>query len=167
MDDKYQGGVLKNILIIGVIEPQTLRQYFENELVRQLKIKGIKGIPSYSVFTKETMPDKEEIELKIKKLGIDSVLVARLVEVVDIEAYATYPHEFGYSGLYGYYARCCQDIISSGYNVTFETKIFEAKTYNLIWSALSETDLEKTSENMTDSFIAAIMRDLHKRKLIQ
>ena len=167
MDHKYQGGALKNILVIGVIEPQTLRKYFEDELVRQLKINGTKGVPSYTVLPDERMPEQTKIELKIKELKMDSVLVARLVDVLDAGTYLTYPPYVNYGGLYGYYALCCQNIVSIGYNVKFETKVFEAKYNKLIWSALSETSLEKSSENMTRSFITAIMKDLYNKKLIQ
>ena len=163
MNDTYEGDTLKNILIVGVIEPQTLRKQFEDELVRQLKTKGTKGVASYTVFTEETMPDKEEIDLKIKELGMDSVLIARLVHIRDIEAYETYPSYFDYSG---FYILCCQNIVSSGYNVKFETKIFEAKNEKLIWSASSETLLERFPENIISSFISAIIKDLHNKKLI-
>jgi hypothetical protein len=167
MDDKYQGGALKNILVIGVIEPQTLREYFEDELVRQLKINGIKGVPSYTVLPEEGTPEQTEIEIKIKELGMDSVLVARLVDVSDADTYLTYPSSVSSGNLYRYYSLCCQNIVSLGYNVKFETKVFEAKHNKLIWSALSETALEKSSEYMTRSFITAIMKDLYNKKLIQ
>jgi hypothetical protein len=167
MDDKYQGGALKNILVIGVIEPQTLRKYFEDELVRQLKINGIKGVPSYSVLPDEKMPEQTKIELKIKELGMDSVLVARLVDVLDADTYLTYPSYISSGDFHGYYSLCCQNIVSAGYNVKFETKVFEAKNNKLIWSALSETNLGRSPENMTRSFITAIMKDLYNKKLIQ
>jgi hypothetical protein len=167
IDDKYQGGALKNILVIGVIEPQTLRKYFEDELVRQLKINGIKGVPSYTILPDDRMPEQTKIELKIKELGMDSVLVARLVDVLDADTYLTYPFYVSFGDLSGYYSLCCQNIVSLGDNVKFETKVFEAKYNKLIWSALSETNLEKSSENMTRSFITAIMKDLYIKKLIQ
>jgi len=159
-DDKYQGDAFKNILVIGVIEPQTLRKYFEDELVRQMKVKGTKGVPSYTVFPDEAMPEQTKIELKINELELDSVLVARLIDVLGKPLYVNS------GGLYGYYALCCQYIVLSGYNVKFETKLFKAKNNKLIWSALSETNLERSPENMTRSFIRAIMKDLYNRKLM-
>ena len=167
MNDKYHGGTLKNILIVGVIEPRTLRESFENELVRQMKIKGTKGVPSYTVFPERTMPEQAKMESKIKELGMDSILIARLVSINDIEAYDPYPMYLRYEGLYGYYALCCQYVVSSGYDVRFETKLFEAENDKLIWSALSETELERTPETIISSFITAIMKDLYSKKLIQ
>jgi len=168
MDDAYQEGVLKNILIIGVIEPQTLRNYFENALVRQIKVKGPNAFASNKIFSDETMPNKQALQSKIKEMNIDSVLVARLADVSDINAYMTYPPQFVASeGFYGYYAFCCQNIVSLGYNVKFETKIFRAKNDKLIWSALSVTDLDRSPENMTESLIAAIINDLNNRKLLK
>jgi hypothetical protein len=167
IDNRYQGGTLKNILVIGVIEPQTLRNYFEDELVRQLQTKGTKAVSSYAVFPDHTMPEQAAIDLKIKELGSDSVLVARLVDVLDVDSYVTYPTHAANSGLSGYYVLCCQSIITAGYNVKFETKIFDVKNNQLIWSALSETTLERSPENMATSFIKAIMKDLHDKQLLQ
>ena len=168
MDDAYQEGPFKNILIIGVIEPQTLRNYFENALVRQMKVKGTNAFASNKIFSDETMPNKQALRLKIKEMNIDSVLVARLADVSDINAYMTYPPQFVASGgFYGYYTLCCQNIVSLGYNVKFETKIFRAKNDKLIWSALSVTDLDRSPENMTESLIAAIINDLNNRKLLK
>jgi hypothetical protein len=98
---------------------------------------------------------------------MDSVLVARLVDVSDADTYLTYPSSVSSGNLYGYYSLCCQNIVSLGYNVKFETKVFEAKHNKLIWSALSETALEKSSEYMTGSFITAIIKDLYSKKLLQ
>jgi hypothetical protein len=168
MDDAYQEGALKKILVIGVIEPQTLRNYFENELVKQLKAKGTNAVASNKIFSDEAMPKKQEIRSKIKEINVDSVLVARLADVSDINAYMTYPPQFLASeGFYSYYTLCCQNIVSLGYNVKFETKIFMAKNDKLIWSALSVTDLDRSPENMTESLIAAIINDLNKRKLLK
>ena len=168
MDDAYQEGALKNILIIGIIEPQTLRKYFENELVKQLKAKGTNAFASGKIFSYETMPDKQALRSKIKEMNIDSVLVARLADVSDINAYMTYPPQFVASeGFYGYYTLCCQNIVSLGYNIKFETKIFRAKNDMLIWSALSVTDLDRSPVNMTKSLIAAIIKDLNNRKLLK
>lgn len=55
MDDAYQEGALKNILIIGVIEPQTLRNYFENKLVKQLKAKGQTQLRAINDLNKRTL----------------------------------------------------------------------------------------------------------------
>lgn len=168
MDDAYQEGALNNILIIGVIEPRILRDYFENELVRQLKAKGTNAVASNRIFPDEAMPNKHEIRLKIKEKNIDSVLVTRLADVSDINAYMTYPPQFATSeGFYGYYTLCCQNIVSLGYNVKFETKIFRAKNDKLIWSSLSVSDLDRSPANMTKSLVEAIINDLTKRKLLK
>lgn len=160
----YEEGPISNILIVGVIEPQRLRKQFEDEMVLQLKGNVTKGVPSYSVFPDETMPEKEEIASKIKEMGMDSVLIARLVDIRDLDLHETYPPFVSYGG---YYALCCQNIISSGYHIRFETKIFAAQKDELIWSASSETLLERAPENITSSFITAILKDLRIRNLIQ
>ena len=167
VDDTYQGGTLKKIFIIGVIQPDILRKYFENEFVKQLKDKGIMGVASNKVFPDDIMPNKQELRFKLKELNADSVLIARLVDVSSVHAYMTYPpSEVSSEGFYGFYTICCQNIVSLGYDVRFETKFFTAKDDKLLWSASSVTDLEKSPVDMTNSYISAVIDNLEHEKLI-
>lgn len=167
VDGTYQGDALRKILIIGVIEPGILRKYFENEFVKQLKAKGIQGFASNKLFPDEMMPNKQEIRFKLKELNADSVLIARLVDVSSIHAYMTYPpSQVSSEGFYGYYTICCQNTVSLGYDVRFETRFFLAKDDKLLWSAASVSDLEKSPTDMTNSYISAVIEDLERRKLI-
>jgi hypothetical protein len=170
MDKTYHGGALKKILVVGVMEPGALRDLFEDELVRQLKARGTEGISSHTVVPDQTMPDMEEIESKMAELGVDSVLVARLVDIGTVDLYETYPPTVGTGTFSDYYVMCCRYVVSSGYKVTFETKIFQARNDRAIWSALSGVAFQNSPDDMyrmTGEFTTALIKALGRDGLVK
>ena len=167
MDETYQGTPLKYVLVIGLITPQTLRESLEDQLVQQLKDKGIKGIPSYTVFPDEKKPAKEEIVKTIKELGTDSVLITTLIGINQNEAFIPYCAYGSTVGLCSYIEHYCPMVVFSGHVVQFETKIIESKNDTLIWSTLSNTELIRYPEDMTKSLSNAVVDELYSMKLIQ
>ncbi len=165
-DSTYKGGPLRKVLVIGVFQKEEAESFFDNEFADQLKAKGINAVPGYSVLPEDSILDKEAMAVKIKELGVDSVLVTRLVDVRDAGRYETYPTRVD-AQFFDYYVMCCQTMVSPGYNVLLETKIFVAKNDKPIWSALSESSFDRSLENTLKSFIPAIIKDLQDKKLIQ
>lgn len=166
MDETYQGTPLKHVLVIGIITPQTLKESFEDQLVQHLKDKGIKGVAGYTVFADEKTPTKEEIAKKIKKLGMDSVLITTLIDVNEEEAFVPYANYGSEVGICTYFDRYCPIVALSGQNIQFETKIVKSDNYKLIWSTLSTIELISYPENMTKSFVEAIVKELSSAELI-
>jgi hypothetical protein len=165
-DSAYQGGPLKKILIIGVFREQNMKRYFEDEFARELKAKGVDAVPSYSVFPEEDVLNKEIIVEKIRELKMDSVLVTRVVDVRDASGYETYPTNVSPGNFYDYYVMCCQTTVTTGYVVMLETKIFEEKYDKLLWSATSESSLQRYREDTLQSFISAAIEALHDKNLV-
>jgi len=164
-DKAYQGGPLKEVLIIGVAKKPAVRTYFEETFAQRLKIRGVDAIPSNIVLPGSEMLKKETIIRKVNELKIDSVLVTKLVDVKDVGTYETSPASVSGTGYYGYYSRSYQTV-SLGRNIVLITRIFDAKSEKLIWSALSETVLEGNPESVLDSFIPAIIQQMEEAKLI-
>jgi hypothetical protein len=159
-------------MVIGVFRQDLERRYFEDEFTSQLKAKGTDAVQGYKILPEGEMPDdqlptQQEIVSKMKELGIDSVLITSLVDVNDVQAYEGYPPSLGDRGFYGYYAFCCRYTVTLQYNVVFDSKIFETKNDQMIWSAISRTLVEHSPDSTLRSFIPAIISDLHARKLIK
>jgi hypothetical protein len=166
IDESYQGSGLQNILIMGVMQPKELQIIVEDELGQLLRKRGIKAAAGYLIFPEDKVPDQQEVGMKVKELSADAVIVVRLIDIDDINLYLTYP-PYQNTDLYGFYSYCCQNIISSGYKVKFETTIFEAKNGKVIWSALTETQMERRRETIVESYVNAVIKNLYKNKIIQ
>jgi hypothetical protein len=171
-DSTYSGGPLRKVMVIGVFRQDSERRYFEDEFTRRLKAEGTEAVQGYKILPEDEMPDgqlptREEVVSKMKELGVDSVLITRLVNVNDVEAYDTYPPAMSVEGFYGYYGLCCQYMVTLQYNVVFDSKIFETPDDKLIWSALSGTVIEGSLDSTLRSFIPAVISNLRNRKLIR
>ena len=166
LDKTYHEDPFKKVLIIGVFYNEEEKIIFENELAQQMVLREINAISSNTIFKEYKMLEKEMIEKALNELGIDSVLVARLVKVDEVGTYYE-PQTYITGGFYNYYVQCCQNPVSSGRNIMIEIKFFQARQDKLLWSALSETILDGSFEKVTKSLIPYIIKDLHDKKLIQ
>jgi len=174
-DASYKGGPLIKVVVMGLSKDQTIKRLYEDEFVRQLKAHGVQAIPGYSVIPQEKMGDESYISEKIKELGVDATLVTRLVDKKTIQTY--YPPQMFYTpapyyrGWHGYYRNSYQYMMSPGYTATeealvLETNIYSMQSNELIWSALSETFMEGSSESLIQSLVQKLIKDMSAKDLI-
>jgi hypothetical protein len=179
-DGSYQGK-LNTVLVIGVIKKPGVKRFFEDEFAAQLKARGTDAIASYTVLPADTEIDKNDLAAKIKELDADGVLITRLVDRKTVETYVPGSSYSAYShyappayynrGWDHYYRRSYDVIYEPGYTVTnevlvVETNLYEAPTEKLVWSALSETFQEGSSNALIRSFIKTMIENLSKEKLL-
>jgi len=182
MDPQYQGGKLKNVLVVGGSTNQVVRRIFEDEFTARLKTRGTHAIPSYSIFPSEKTLDKDAIESKSRDLGIDAMLIARVVDTKTKRELTPTPSNYYYRDTYFYdwpnrYSRFYSGSISARYYddrryyseyevVNLETNIYETQSGKLIWSALSDTVVGGSSGLEVSSVIEVIMKKLSENQLI-
>jgi hypothetical protein len=176
-DEAFQDQ-LAQVLVIGCAEQPTIRRTFEDEFCKQLRAQGVEAVASYTVLpSTEQFQDEEAVKAKVQKLGVDAVLVTRLIDRKTVELY--YPPEMEYrvpsgyhrGGWHGYYMDSYERVSRPGRTVeqqllTAETNIYEADTEKLIWSALSETLVEGASDTVIRSFVKVIVQNLVAKGLI-
>ena len=181
-DPQYQGGKLKNVLVVGGSTNQVIRRIFEDEFTARLKSHGTNAIPSYNIFPSEKTLEKDTIDAKSQELGIDSLLIARVVDTKTKRELTPTRYSNYYRGTYFYnwpnrysrfysgpYPRRYEDEGSyfSEYEVVnIETNLYDTQTGELIWSGLSNTIVGGSSELEVSSIIEAIMKSLSENQLI-
>jgi hypothetical protein len=182
-DESYTEKV-NNVLVIGISKKTTVKRFFEDEFVKRFKARGINAVPSYSVFPEEGKMGKGEIEAKARELGLDAVLLTRMIDKKTLETYIPgqvyvapgrsydrYYDHYRRGGYYGYYGRGYDYIYTPGYTIEekvvyMETNIYLTEGDKLIWSALSETFIEGAPYDLIKSFIDLLMKDLSKKGLV-
>jgi len=181
-DPQYQGGKLKNVLVVGGSTNQVIRRIFEDEFTARLKTHGTNAIPSYNIFPSEKTLEKDTIDAKSQELGIDSLLIARVVDTKTKRELTPTRYSNYYRGTYFYnwpnrysrfysgpYPRRYEDEGSyfSEYEVVnIETNLYDTQTGELIWSGLSNTIVGGSSELEVSSIIEVIMKSLSENQLI-
>lgn len=174
-DPEYKASQIKKVVVIGVFKRPALRHFFEEEFVRRFKMMNIEAVPGYSVIKNKKMSGDELIE-KISDLNVDALLISRVVDKKTLETY--YPPQTAYRGprpyyhdWYHYYRDSYDYVIAPGYKVEqqivkIETSIYDAKTQNLVWSALSESYTDSPTLKDVESFISELIVEMRSQGML-
>jgi hypothetical protein len=148
-NEAYQGHPAK-IMVIGVSNTPATRRLFEDEFVRALKDHETTAIASYLVLPDQSLADKDAINAKAKEVGADTVLITKAIGRKTETTGSPWQHY--------------QDEF-----IDVETNIYDVKSGNLIWTALSETWInENASEgSRIREFVKTIVRRLSEQKLVK
>lgn len=168
-DPQHQGGTLNKILVIGIARNQTIRRVFEDDFVAKLGTYGVDAISSYRILPTEEMLDKNTIESKIQTLNIDAVLLTRLVDKKKETEYRSYGNRrYDWHGWYSRsYSYANTSVSYKEYEVLkIETNVYDTKTGEMIWSALSDTVAGGSNEVEIKSLIKVITKSLSDSELI-
>ncbi len=174
-DDTYAQR-LQKVLVIAVAENDYIRDQFENVVTERFSSRGIEAMPGHKVLPHpKGAPDREAIRVKVKELGVSSVLVARSAskkEVAEVTPGNIYvvPTNF-YQDWYGFYADSFSVVTLPGrqYDAEFFTlitNIYDVSTEKLVWSYLSKVKVETSLQGAVNPFIDKLMKQLEDNKLI-
>ncbi len=169
--ESYKGPVRK-IAVIGVSNKPVIRNLFEDEFVRELKVRGTDAMASYTILTFDQLADKETVQSRIRELGADAVLMTRMVDRKTVQTYIpgqVYVMPNYYYGWSGYYGNV---FVTPGFTVQdeyafLETNVYDLKTEQLVWSARSETWMPDSDQELIKSFIGVIISRLSADEVIK
>ena len=183
VDHAYQGGPLRTILVIGVLNDPELRRRFEDNFVGQLKAKGLGGVTGYSVLPDDEMLTKELIKAQIEETHIDGVLVARVKGVGTVEmetARSNAPEtpralgskEVSRNDLFGHYAVVLQTAGEPGYSMTgnevnIELKLFEVSEGTPVWTLSRVTTNPRNASDTIEKLGSIALAEMAKANLIE
>jgi len=150
-------------LVIAMVmsKQETTRRTGEDLLAEELRVRGLRPIPSFTLIPTDQVDDKEKAATAIQSSGAVALFVLRPVAVSNQQTYVppTYMGPGPYGGWGPYYGYGWSSAYSPGYVVTdtvvrVETLVFDLRQNKLLWAGQSET----TNPDRLDTFI----RDLVK-----
>src|SRR5512143_2304823 len=162
--ESYKGSVRK-MAVIGVSKKPVIRNLFEDECVRELRARGTDAVASYTFLPFDQLANKEAVHSKIRELGADAVLMARLVDTKSVQTYipgqvyVVPSYYYGWGGYYGNVFATPGHTVQDEY-AYLETNVYDVKTEQLIWSARSETWMADSDQETIKSFIGVIIARL-------
>jgi len=168
-DEAYEGQ-LDNILVIAVVEENSLRRTVEDAYVEKFTELSISAAPGYTLLSSTADLSRETVEVAIEGKDIDAVLVTRLLGVEQVEQYHP-PTYHGYYGSYDSFYRHSLANSSSGYYSSYtllklETNLYDAVTGQLVWSMQSESMDSPTPQDIIKGQVALTVKRLGERDLI-
>lgn len=165
-------GAFKRTLIIGMSDNEGKRRAFESEMQKKFEAKGVSTVMSIEHMPLDVEMNGETLRKYFGDMGIDAVLVSRLVGVEQKMEYSpgyTYAVPSGYyNGFYGYYNTSWGVVSSPGYMSTYEvanveTNLYRVSDAKLVWSGVSETFDHADALDGIRSFSASVVPQLVKK----
>jgi hypothetical protein len=134
----------KNIIVIARTDNQNARIAFENEIVNQLKERGIQATASFTKFPKLN-PDQKITEEKSKMIktilkneGFNGVVLTVIKDVQELSKTVTDGGHYAGGTYYGYYPR---------YYGGFRGYYYNSMSYSTLGNYVQETSTTSTSKN--------------------
>jgi len=174
-DESLAGRTFKKIYVIAVAKQPRVREFFEDEYVRQLQKKGVEALASHTGIAADKMLDKQTILETIADTGVDAVLITRVTEFKgkrETQTYQTYKVPLAYYNQMTEYYRKGQEesqagaLLTAHEIVSLETNIYDAKTTKLVWAAASDTKIQDSVQQLIVSFVQVIVKNLGNEKVI-
>ena len=166
-DDGYQDHP-KKMMIIGGLKTPGNRRIFEDEMVKQLKAVGTDAVVSYAAIPEQAGADRDTIAAKMNDLGADAVLIARVVDKKTVTTYVPGARPGprsgsggGWHGDYAYPGYTVQDEFA-----VLQTNLYDLKSDQLIWTAVSETSISEDNDRLIRSFTRVIIDRLVSDRML-
>jgi hypothetical protein len=181
-DPEKAGQKIGTVFIIGAARVELTRRLFEDELARRLSAAGVKGITSYQHLDLEALDNKEATVAKVKQLGADAVIVAKVVGERDervvnpgytqVRGGSPYFPRHSRTHWHDYY-RSSYSVVSQPPTVTsFRVATVETNLYGtdegMIWSMRTETTTVagEVPESTIKEFVGIVAEDLAANGLL-
>lgn len=172
----------KKILIIGLTENNTGRRLFEDHLKKELTLRGVEAVESYTVFQStftNRIQTEEEIENEIKRLsseGFDAVLISAVKGIDEKVNYSgdNFRVNYNWRRFGPYYYRYQNIYHTEGYYTRYKVYHIESSLFNLkenndkslVWVAsYNIVDPREVNATVTN-YVKAIIKSLEEYKII-
>ncbi|MCK5915084.1 MAG: hypothetical protein KAG92_03010 [Deltaproteobacteria bacterium] len=169
-------GKLNSMLVIGVAGPGGQREIFEASITDALQERGVRAIPSYTVFSNKELV-KEKVVAFLKKEKIEAVIVTKVLNSQELNQRVTYvtessygnPFYRSYNGWYDDYYFNNRSVTSYDTNYTIsnlETNVYIHKDEDMILSILTELETTFSDKSGVKDLADKIVKELVKDGLI-
>jgi hypothetical protein len=179
-ESTYTGGVLKSVLVVGVLKDARNRKIFEDVFAKEFRRYGAEAVSLSTTLPEGEELTADEIMAEAKRLGVENIFVTRLISVEDKDVYhppttstvrsPSYPYNNAYGNFNTYYPYAYTYEYRPGYTTQEQYINLESNIYGingeLIWSVLSETVDPASIDRAISELSELIMKNLRKNKLI-
>jgi len=170
--EDHRGSKIKSVLIIADTEKAVHRRMFEDGIADLLMKEGIETYSSFAIMAEHVKIKKETVKAVVQEMGINSVLLMRLIGIKKDEVYTPSivwhePNYYSsyYAGRFYPFGIAKPAVIEPGYfstekTVVIESSLFETVSGKLIWSVVSETLNPDSPNDLLDSMGAVIVKNM-------
>ena len=162
-------------LVIAMVmsKEETTRRTGEDLLGEELRQRGLRPIPSFTLVPTDQVDDKEKAAAAIQDSGAAALVAMRPIAVNKQQTFVPPSYMGGpYGGGWGpYYGYGWSAAYSPGYVVTdtivrVETLVFDLKQNKLVWAGQSETTNPDNLGQFMRDLVKAVGADMRKKGVI-
>lgn len=162
------------ILVIAPISDGAMRRTLEDEIGAKVMANAkLEVIPSYKTIpSSDSLKNYTNVQEAVFRSHADGLVIVRPVSnrtELNVSP-APYPPAYrtfrGYWGAYGVRPLAYTSDVYTNQIVTVETNIYNAHTFELLWSGTTETTDPSSASTFVDSVSTAIREELKKQGLI-
>lgn len=167
-------GAMSSLVVVGVSKQASVRRVFEDEFAAQLRLQGVRAVPSYTLVPEDGPIDKDVLRNAVDSTNADAVIITRLIKVENkvtvtqpgpplAARYDPYYYGFYSRAWIGYYE---PPIVQQYDVVTAETTVFVKDRAEPVWSGTTETFAPSDLKKETTGFAKVVIKALAKENLI-
>ncbi len=177
---------VRNVMVMSAIRDSTNRRLFEDRMVASLTAAGVKAVQSYKFIPNDGPITEDQLRGAVASAGVEHALVSRVINVttqVNVSPGMVMGPAWGpgwgwgggwgpgWGGFAGYYntmwAPGIPPQVTTTQNIHADTRVFDAKTAAVVWSAATTTATGWDSvPQMIDQFVQLIVSTMAKDAVI-
>ena len=152
--DKEQVGHVQKVSVLWLARAKQSRLLAENEFVRQIKMRGLAAMPAYVVIPPDRQVEKEEVLDKFRELGVDIVVILRVINKQAAQTPIPAAGPIGPAHLTGFYQFVYDAPVPDEPGpVYLETNVFDVRNGKRVWAARSVTKVDVVDQQAVSDFI--------------
>ena len=177
---------VRSVMVMSAIRDSTNRRLFEDRMVSVLSAAGVKAVQSYKFIPADGPVSEEQLCRAVTDAGAEHALVSRVINVTTevnvtpgMVMGPTWTPGWGWSGGWGpgwggfagYYntmwTTSIPPRVTTTQNVHADTRVFDARTAAVVWSAATTTSTGWDSvPQLIDQFVDVIVQTMKKDAVI-
>jgi hypothetical protein len=175
-----------NVMVMSAIRDTTNRRLIEDRMAAALTAVGVKAVQSYRFLPEDGPVTEEQLRRAVNEAGVTHAMVSRVINVttqVNVSPGMVMGPAWGpgwgwgggwgpgWGGFAGYYntmwSTAIPPQVTTTQNVHVDTRVFDAKTAAVVWSAATTTSTGYQSvPRMIDQFVQIIVQAMTKDGVI-
>ena len=141
-----------DVLVVSLFQSFDMRRFLEDEIVRQLKDRGIDAIAATSVIDVTTPLDRESVLRAVEEAESDAVLVTQLLDAATTARFRDRRPESTYNFRPTYYFNVWSveyteyvepQGLEAQHDLTMATQVFSVATKEPVWTIETQSSLKR------------------------
>jgi hypothetical protein len=177
---------VRSVMVMSAIRDSTNRRLFEDRMVSVLSAAGVKAVQSYNFIPADGPVSEAQLRRAVADAGVEHALVSRVINVtteVNVTPGMVMGPSWtpgwgwsggwgpGWGGFAGYYntmwTTSIPPRVTTTQNVHADTRVFDARTAAVVWSAATTTSTGWDSvPQLIDQFVDVIVQTMKKDAVI-